>query len=176
MGSPVIFAQPRPGKDGKVFTFYKFRTMVSDEYESATNDPNFSDKLPPDVQRITSLGHFLRNSTLDELPQLWNTLKGEMSFVGSRPLQVAYLKHYTLEQARRHNVKPGVKGLAQVKGRSMISWEEQFKLDTWYVDHWSLWLDLQILFLTISEVLRQKGVSKQGSFTEEEFRGQLDEH
>ena len=174
MGGPVIFAQPRPGKDGQIFTFYKFRTMVSDERESATNDPDFTDRLSPDIQRITPLGQVLRETSLDELPQLWNVLKGEMSFVGPRPLRVVYLKRYTPEQARRHNVKPGITGLAQIKGRNAINWEEKFKLDIWYIDNWSLWLDLQILFLTVGKVLQRKGVTKQGSFTEEEFIGQID--
>jgi lipopolysaccharide/colanic/teichoic acid biosynthesis glycosyltransferase len=174
MGSPIVFTQPRPGKDGRVFTFYKFRTMITDVREFSTNDPNFTASLPPDVQRITPLGHFLRNTSLDELPQLWNVVKGDMSFVGPRPLRVAYLPRYTSEQARRHHVKPGITGLAQINGRNAINWEERFKFDVWYVDHWSLWLDLQILFLTFFKVLRQEGVNEQSAFTSEEFRGQLD--
>lgn len=173
MGKPVIFAQARPGKDAQIFTFYKFRSMVPNESEAAADQPDYSGSLPPDVQRITPLGQFLRKTSLDELPQLWNVLKGEMSFVGPRPLRVYYLKRYTPEQARRHNVKPGITGWVQVNGRNALSWEEKFKLDIWYVDHWSLWLDLKILFLTIVKVLKQEGISKQGLYTEEEFRGQL---
>ena len=176
MGRPVIFAQPRPGKDGEIFTFYKFRTMVPDKHESSGDRPDYAGSLPPDVQRITPLGHFLRKTSLDELPQLWNVLKGEMSFVGPRPLRVYYLSRYTPEQARRHNVKPGITGWVQVNGRNALSWEEKFKLDIWYVDNWSLWLDLKILFLTIFKVLEQEGISKEGLYTEEAFKGQLDEN
>lgn len=176
MGGPVIFAQPRPGKDGQIFTFYKFRTMVADQREPDGDRPDYTGILPPDVQRITPLGQFLRKTSLDELPQLWNVLKGEMSFVGPRPLRVYYLSRYSPEQARRHNVKPGITGWVQVNGRNAISWEEKFKLDIWYVDNWSLWLDLKILFLTIFKVLEQEGISKPGLYTEEAFTGQVDEN
>lgn len=175
MGRPVIFAQPRPGKDGQIFTFYKFRTMVPDKRETEGDQLEYDGTLPPDVQRITPLGDFLRKTSLDEFPQLWNVLKGEMSLVGPRPLRVYYLNRYTPEQARRHNVKPGITGWVQVNGRNALDWEEKFKLDTWYVDNWSLWLDLKILFLTIFKVLEQEGINKGGLYTEEAFRGQIDE-
>lgn len=168
MGYPMIFAQPRPGKDGRIFTFYKFRTMT-DERDPTGN-------LLPDAQRLTALGQFLRKTSLDELPQLWNVLKGDMSFVGPRPLRVEYLDRYTPEQLRRHEVKPGITGWVQVNGRNTLSWEEKFKLDVWYIDHWSLGLDLKILFLTVLKVLQQQGISQQGYATMEEFKGQLDEH
>jgi lipopolysaccharide/colanic/teichoic acid biosynthesis glycosyltransferase len=150
--------------------------MVPDKHESSGDRPDYAGSLPPDVQRITPLGHFLRKTSLDELPQLWNVLKGEMSFVGPRPLRVYYLSRYTPEQARRHNVKPGITGWVQINGRNALSWEEKFKLDIWYVDNWSLWLDLKILVLTIFKVLEQEGISKEGLYTEEAFKGQLDEN
>lgn len=164
MGSPVVFTQPRPGKDGKIFNFYKFRTMT-DERDAQGN-------LLPDEQRLTTFGQFLRQTSLDELPQLWNVLKGDMSFIGPRPLLVKYLDRYTTEQARRHEVKPGITGLAQISGRNAITWEEKFKLDVWYVDNWSLWLDLKILFLTVFKVLQQEGINQRGYATSEEFKGQ----
>jgi lipopolysaccharide/colanic/teichoic acid biosynthesis glycosyltransferase len=175
MGRPVLFAQPRPGKGGNIFTFYKYRTMVPDERESVADVPDYIGSSPPDSQRITPLGQFLRKTSLDELPQLWNVLKGDMSLVGPRPLRVYYLRRYTPEQARRHNVKPGVTGWVQVKGRNSLSWEEKFELDVWYVDHWSVWLDLKILFLTVFKVWQQAGIRKEGAYTEEVFRGTLDE-
>lgn len=165
MGSPVVFAQPRPGKDGQIFTFYKFRTM--------TDERDSEGKLLPDEKRLTPFGQFLRKTSLDELPQLWNVLKGDMSFVGPRPLIVEYLDRYTPEQARRHEVKPGITGWVQVNGRNNRPWEEKFKLDVWYVDNWSLWLDLKILFLTVFKVLQQDGISQEGYATSEEFKGQL---
>jgi sugar transferase EpsL len=165
MGSPVIFSHPRPGKNEKLFQFYKFRTMRD------ANDA-FSNPLP-DGDRITPLGQFLRKTSLDELPQLWNVLRGDMSVVGPRPLVVKYLDRYTPEQARRHLVTPGITGLAQVSGRNTISWEEKFQLDTWYIDHWSLWLDLKILILTVLKVLNREGISQDGYATSEEFRGTL---
>jgi sugar transferase EpsL len=174
MGKPVLFAQPRPGKGGSIFTFYKFRTMVLDERESVIDRPDYAGSAPPDSQRITPLGQFLRKTSLDELPQLWNVLKGDMSLVGPRPLRVCYLCRYTPEQARRYNVKPGVTGWAQVNGRNSLSWEGKFELDVWYVDHWSLWLDLKILFLTVFKVWQQAGIRKEGAYTEEVFRGTLD--
>jgi sugar transferase EpsL len=179
MGYPIIFTQPRPGKNGQIFTFYKFRTMLADARDVATDDPSYQGDMIPDFQRITPLGHWLRNTSLDELPQLWNVLKGDMSLVGPRPLRVAYLSRYSPEQARRHEVKPGITGLAQVNGRNTIRWEEKFKLDVWYVDHYSLWLDLTILVATIGKVLHRDGINNphavtQKTYTEEEFRGQLD--
>lgn len=173
MGRPIIFAQPRPGKNSRIFTFYKFRTMVDDPHETAGDDPNFTGKFLPDAHRVTSLGAFLRKTSLDELPQLWNVLKGDMSFVGPRPLRVSYLARYSPEQARRHDVVPGITGLAQINGRNLISWDERFKLDVWYVEHWSLWLDLKILLLTVLKVIQREGVASQGAFTMEEFKGQL---
>ncbi|HAA30524.1 MAG TPA: UDP-galactose phosphate transferase [Cyanobacteria bacterium UBA8553] len=163
MGSPIVFAQPRPGKNGRIFTFYKFRTMT-DECDRYGN-------LLPDQQRLTTLGQLLRETSLDELPQLWNVLKGDMSFVGPRPLLVAYLDRYSPEQARRHDVKPGITGWAQINGRNALSWEEKFKLDIWYVDHRNLWLDLKIILLTLEKVLKQEGISQQGHATMEEFKG-----
>ncbi len=167
MGGPVLFTQPRPGKDAHIFNFYKFRTMT-DERDRTGN-------LLPDEKRLTPFGEFLRESSLDELPQLWNVLKGDMSFVGPRPLLVQYLERYSPEQARRHNVKPGITGLTQVKGRNSLRWEEKFKLDIWYVDNWSLWLDLKILFLTVFKVLKQEGISQEGYATSEEFKGKLEQ-
>jgi lipopolysaccharide/colanic/teichoic acid biosynthesis glycosyltransferase len=163
MGSPVVFTQLRPGKDNRIFQFYKFRTM-NDERDADGN-------LLPDEQRLTPFGQFLRRTSLDELPQLWNVLKGDMSFVGPRPLLVLYLDRYTPEQARRHEVKPGITGLAQISGRNTLTWEEKFQLDVWYVDNWSLWLDVKLLFLTVFKVLQQEGISQEGCATSEEFRG-----
>jgi len=165
MGGPIFFCQPRPGKNGRVFNFYKFRTMTSD----CDADGN----LLPDEQRLIPLGQFLRKTSLDELPQLWNVLKGDMSFVGPRPLLVRYLDRYTPEQARRHDVMPGITGWAQVNGRRLLdgNWPEKFRLDVWYVDNWSLSLDLKILFLTVGKVLGQKEISQEGHATGEEFKG-----
>lgn len=163
MGSPILFAQPRPGKDGQIFTFYKFRTM--------TNERDADGNLLPDEKRLTAIGQFLRQTSLDELPQIWNVFKGNMSFVGPRPLLVAYLNRYNSEQARRHEVKPGITGWAQVNGRNAISWEEKFKLDVWYVDNWSLWLDLKILFLTVIKVFKREGISAENHVTMSEFQG-----
>nr|WP_317105202.1 sugar transferase [Chroococcidiopsis sp. SAG 2025] len=170
MGSPVIFTQPRPGKAGKIFNFYKFRTMT-DEQDAQGN-------LLPDEQRLTPFGQFLRRTSLDELPQLWNVLKGDMSFVGPRPLLVKYLDRYTPEQARRHEVKPGITGWAQVNGRRALdgNWEEKFRLDVWYVDRWSFWLDLKILVLTAWKVLQQENISQAGHATGEEFKGSTNEY
>jgi lipopolysaccharide/colanic/teichoic acid biosynthesis glycosyltransferase len=140
-GHPILFTQPRPGKDGRIFKFYKFRTMT-DERDSSGN-------LLPDEERLTAVGQFLRKTSLDELPQLWNVLKGEMSFVGPRPLLVAYLDRYTPEQARRHEVIPGITGWAQINGRNALSWEEKFKLDVLYVENHNFFLDFLILFLSI---------------------------
>lgn len=168
MGSPVIFAQPRPGQHGKIFCFYKFRTM--------TNACDLDGNLLPDDRRLTPFGLFLRKTSLDELPQLLNILKGEMSFVGPRPLLVKYLDRYSPEQARRHTVKPGITGLAQINGRNAIGWEEKFQLDVWYIDHWTLWLDLKILFLTVWKVFQQDGINQEGFTTSEEFKGTTAPH
>ncbi|MUG92459.1 sugar transferase [Scytonema sp. UIC 10036] len=150
MGRPIFFCQPRPGKDGRIFTFYKFRTM--------TNERDCDGNLLPDEQRLMPLGKFLRRTSLDELPQLLNVLKGDMSFVGPRPLLVEYLDYYTPQQARRHAVKPGITGWAQVNGRNQLSWLDKCTLDIWYVDHHSLWLDLKILVMTFLKVLKQENI------------------
>ncbi|MBW4633788.1 MAG: sugar transferase [Iphinoe sp. HA4291-MV1] len=163
IGRPIFYTEARPGKGSHIFKFYKFRSM--------TNNRDSQGKLLPDDQRITAVGYFLRKTSLDELPQLWNVLKGEMSFVGPRPLHARYLERYTPEQARRHEVKPGITGWAQINGRNSISWEKKFQLDVWYVDHWSLWLDLKILILTIWKVIKKEGISQQGYIAMEEFRG-----
>jgi len=152
MGSPIVFTQARPGKNSKIFTVYKFRTMTSD-YDKAGN-------LLSDEERLIPLGQFLRKASLDELPQLWNVLIGDMSFVGPRPLLVRYLERYNSDQARRHDVLPGITGWAQVNGRNALTWDEKFRLDLWYVDHWSLWLDLKILLLTVKKVFKQEGISQ----------------
>lgn len=162
-GSPVIFRQQRPGYLGKPFICYKFRTM------SDRRDQN--GHLLPDEQRLTRLGKFLRSTSLDELPELFNVLRGEMSLVGPRPLLMQYLERYTPEQARRHEMLPGITGWAQVNGRNALSWEEKFRLDVWYVDHWSFWLDLKILALTVIKVLRREGISSEGYATAPEFMG-----
>lgn len=163
MGKPLFFKQFRPGLNGRIFTFYKFRTMT-DERDSSSN-------LLPDEKRLTLVGSFLRKTSLDELPQLWNVLKGDMSFVGPRPLLVDYLECYSLEQARRHEVKPGITGWAQINGRNAISWEEKFTFDVWYVDHWSLWLDIKILLITVIKVLKREGISQQDYVTMRKFTG-----
>jgi lipopolysaccharide/colanic/teichoic acid biosynthesis glycosyltransferase len=163
MGFPIFFTQPRPGKNGKTFQFYKFRSMT----DAADKFGN----LLPDEKRLTALGKFLRENSLDELPQLWNIFKGDMSFVGPRPLLVAYLERYTPEQSRRHQVKPGITGWAQINGRNSISWQEKFELDVWYVDHWNLWLDLTILLLTVRKVLKKEGISASEHVTMPEFLG-----
>jgi sugar transferase EpsL len=163
LGRPVLFSQERPGRHGKLFRLYKFRTM-RDAKDSAGNPL-------PDEERLTRFGRFLRASSLDELPELVNVLKGEMSLVGPRPLLVAYLERYTPEQARRHEVLPGITGWAQVNGRNALSWEDKFKLDVWYVDHQSLWLDIKILFLTLWKAFKREGISAPGSATMPEFMG-----
>ena len=162
-GSPVLFRQERPGLHGRPFFMYKFRTM--------TNERNADGTLLPDEQRLTKFGGVLRSVSLDELPELINVLKGEMSLVGPRPLLMEYLPRYTPEQARRHEVPPGITGWAQVNGRNAISWEEKFALDVWYVDHQSLRLDAKILFLTLMKVLKREGISHQGHVTMEQFMG-----
>jgi len=163
MGRPVFFKQLRPGLNGKPFVIYKFRTRL----DLRDKDGN----LLPDEKRITAIGRFLRSTTLDELPEFWNVLKGDMSLVGPRPLLMEYLPRYTPEQARRHNVKPGMTGWAQVNGRNAITWEEKFKLDVWYVDNWNIPLDLKIIFLTILKVFKREGVSAEGYATMPEFVG-----
>lgn len=163
LGRPVLFRQERPGQYGRLFCVYKFRTM--------TGERDKEGKLLPDGERLTPTGRWLRRFSLDELPQLFNVLKGELSLVGPRPLLTKYLELYTPEQARRHGVKPGITGWAQVNGRNALSWEEKFTLDLWYVDHWSLWLDLRILWLTLGQVLRAEGISGEGQATMSEFRG-----
>lgn len=162
-GSPVLFTQTRPGFQGRPFRIYKFRTM--------TNARDENGQLLPDAHRLTRLGRFLRASSLDELPELFNVLRGEMSLVGPRPLLMQYLERYTPEQARRHQVLPGITGWAQVNGRNALTWEEKFRLDVWYVDHWSLWLDVKILLLTLWKVLKREGISQPGHATAEEFMG-----
>ncbi len=163
LGSPVLFRQPRPGLNEKPFVMLKFRTMR----EPSPGQP----RLASDADRLTPLGRMLRATSLDELPTLWNVLKGDMSLVGPRPLLLEYLDRYTPEQRRRHEVKPGVTGWAVVHGRNALSWERKFELDVWYVDHWSLRLDIDILLKTIASVLRRKGVSHGGHVTMPEFRG-----
>ena len=163
LGSPVLFKQTRPGLDGKPFEMIKFRTM---------KDATDKDGNPlPDSERLTPFGQKLRSTSLDELPELWNVLKGDMSLVGPRPLLMEYLPLYNSEQARRHNVRPGVTGYAQVNGRNAISWEQKFALDTWYVDNQSLWLDFKILAKTVKQVLIKDGISADGEATMSKFTG-----
>jgi sugar transferase EpsL len=163
MGKPVLFVQQRPGLHGEPFYLYKFRTM--------TNADDNGGEILPDKLRMTATGEMLRRSSLDELPQLFNVLKGDLSFVGPRPLLMAYLPRYSPEQARRHEVKPGITGWAQVNGRNAITWEEKFHLDVWYVDHQSLQLDLRIIFMTIWKILKREGINQAGQVTMEEFKG-----
>ncbi len=165
MGSPVLFRQERPGKDAKPFSIYKMRTMR--DALDANGEPL------PDVDRLTRLGKFLRATSLDELPQLINVLKGELSLVGPRPLLMEYLPFYSREQARRHDVMPGITGWAQINGRNALSWEEKFSLDVWYVDNWSLALDLRILARTALSVVRRHGISREGHATMPKFRGSV---
>lgn len=160
---PIFFRQQRPGKYGKPFGMNKFRSM--------TDDKGIGGNLLPDEQRLTKFGRFLRRTSLDELPELFNVLKGEMSLVGPRPLLMEYLDRYTPEQARRHEVKPGITGWAQVNGRNAITWEEKFKLDVWYVDKHSFALDLKIMLVTIKKVLRYEGISAEGHATVKYFQG-----
>ncbi len=163
LGSPVLFQQIRPGRYGRPFTMVKFRTMR--DAIDANGNPL------PDSERMTPFGSMLRSSSLDELPELWNVLKGEMSLVGPRPLLMEYLPLYTGEQVRRHEVRPGVTGWAQINGRNALTWEDKFKLDVWYVDNQSLWLDLKILLLTVKKVLVREGISGEGEVTMTKFAG-----
>ena len=163
LGSPVLFKQDRPGLNGHVFKMIKFRSMR----DAADDNGN----TLPDSERLTPFGEKLRSSSLDELPGLWNVLKGDMSLVGPRPLLVEYLPLYTSEQAKRHNVKPGITGWAQVNGRNAISWEEKFKLDVWYVENRTLWLDIKILSLTVNKVFIKDGISAEGEVTMHKFTG-----
>ncbi len=163
MGRPVFFVQQRPGVHGKPFKLVKFRTM--------RNALDAAGRPLPDEQRLSSIGRALRATSLDELPQLWNVLRGELSLVGPRPLLMQYLPRYSPEQARRHDVVPGITGWAQVNGRNAVSWDEKFAMDVWYVDHWSLWLDLRILAMTASRVLLRRGISQAGHATMPEFMG-----
>ena len=162
-GRPILFSQIRPGLHGKLFKMYKFRTM-RDALDAKGNPL-------PDSERLTKFGAFLRSTSLDELPGLWNVLKGDMSLVGPRPLLVEYLELYSPEQARRHNVRPGITGWAQVNGRNAISWDDKFKLDVWYVDNRSLWLDIKILFMTVKKVFKREGISAAGEATMPMFKG-----
>jgi len=163
LGRPVMFKQMRPGLHGLSFFMYKFRTMTDKRDENGV--------LLPDEMRLTRLGKFLRSTSLDEFPELINVLKGDMSLVGPRPLLMQYLQRYTPEQARRHEVKPGITGWAQVNGRNAISWAEKFVLDVWYVDNCSLWLDIKILFMTVLKVFQREGISAEGEATMQEFMG-----
>lgn len=163
LGSPVLFRQQRPGLHGRPFYIYKFRTMSQARDESG--------ELISDANRMTALGSLMRKFSLDELPQLLNVLKGELTLVGPRPLLMEYLPLYSAEQARRHDVRPGITGWAQVNGRNAISWEDKFQYDVWYVDHQSFWLDIKILWLTVLKVVRPEGISQAGHATMEKFRG-----
>jgi sugar transferase EpsL len=167
LGSPILFRQQRPGYSGKPFSIFKFRTMT-DERDSDGN-------LLSDAQRLTAFGRFLRSMSLDELPELLNVLCGEMSLVGPRPLLMQYLERYSPEQARRHEVRPGLTGWAQINGRNAIIWEERFKLDVWYVDNVSLALDIKIMLLTVLKVIRREGIEEQGNVTMSEFLGTAQE-
>ncbi|MCP3876689.1 MAG: sugar transferase [Desulfobacteraceae bacterium] len=166
LGTPVLFKQTRPGLNGSPFLIYKFRSMTDDRDEKGD--------LLPDHKRFTSFSRFLRRSSLDELPELFNVLKGDMSLVGPRPLLMQYLGRYNTKQARRHEVKPGITGWAQVNGRNAISWKDKFNLDVWYVDNQSFWLDLKILCLTIIQVYKREGVNQEGHVTTKEFMGNND--
>jgi len=166
LGRPIVFVQTRPGMHGTPFEMIKFRTM-KDAVDAQGN-------VLPDSERMTPFGQVLRSTSLDELPELWNVLKGEMSLVGPRPLLMEYLPLYSIEQFRRHDVRPGVTGWAQINGRNAISWEEKFKLDVWYVDNCSFWLDIKILFLTIEKVLVRNGISGGGQVTIGKFTGNTD--
>jgi sugar transferase EpsL len=163
LGSPVLFRQERAGWFGSRFECLKFRTM--------TNARDANGQLLPDANRLTGLGRFLRSTSLDELPELFNVIRGEMSLIGPRPLLAKYLERYSPEQMRRHEVRPGITGWAQINGRNALNWEQRFELDLWYVEHWSLWLDLSILTKTVWQVIRREGVARPGHATMPEFRG-----
>jgi sugar transferase EpsL len=163
IGSPIFFRQERPGFKGKGFIIYKFRTM--------TDHKDVKGQLLPDEKRLPAFGRFLRSTSLDELPELFNVLKGDMSIVGPRPLMMKYLNRYTPEQARRHDVKPGITGWAQINGRNTITWEDKFKMDVWYVDNQNLWLDIKIFFKSIWMVITRQGVTQEGRATVDEFFG-----
>lgn len=162
-GAGVFFLQPRPGRNGKIFKVIKFKTM--------TDEKDADGNLLPDEVRLTKVGRFVRSTSIDELPQLWNVIKGDMSLIGPRPLLVQYLPLYSPEQARRHEVRPGITGWAQVNGRNSISWKQKFEYDVWYVDHLSFALDLKIIFLTIKKVFVREGISHEGMATMEPFNG-----
>ena len=168
LGSPAFFRQTRPGMHGRPFNMIKFRTM--------TDARGADGELLPDADRLTPFGRFLRASSLDELPELWNVLKGDMSLVGPRPLLMDYLPLYSAEQSRRHEVRPGITGWAQINGRNALGWDEKFKLDVWYVDNRSLWLDIEILWLTVRKVLVRDGISAAGEATMPRFTGSRMEH
>jgi sugar transferase EpsL len=168
LGSPIFFTQIRPGLRGQPFRMLKFRTM--------TDQKDSQGVLLPDEQRLTQYGCFLRSTSLDELPELFNVLRGDMSLVGPRPLLIEYLPLYTQEQARRHTLRPGITGWAQVNGRNNLSWEEKFALDVWYVDHQSFWLDLKILCVTMMKVVRSEGINQAGQATMERFSGKVRSH
>lgn len=167
LGSPVLFRQRRPGYNGRPFSIYKFRTM------SGASDP--AGNLLPDDQRLTRLGRFLRALSLDELPELFNILSGEMSLVGPRPLLMEYLERYSPEQLRRHEVYPGLTGWAQINGRNAITWQDKFQFDVWYVDNWSFWLDIKIILITLWKVITREGISQPGQATTEYFMGNPDD-
>ncbi len=162
-GAGVVFTQTRPGKNGRLFKVMKFKTMTDERDENGN--------LLPDAQRLTKTGKFIRSTSLDELPQLFNVLEGDMALIGPRPLLPQYLPLYSKEQARRHDVRPGITGWAQVHGRNAISWKKKFELDVWYVDHCSFWLDLKIILLTVKKVVVREGITKEGQATTEFFNG-----
>lgn len=162
-GAGVVFTQTRPGKNGRLFKVMKFKTMTDERDENGN--------LLPDAQRLTKTGKFIRSTSLDELPQLFNVLKGDMALIGPKPLLPQYLPLYSKEQARRHDVRPGITGWAQVHGRNAISWKKKFELDVWYVDHCSFWLDLKIILLTVKKVVVREGITKEGQATTEFFNG-----
>lgn len=162
-GAGVVFTQTRPGKNGRLFKVMKFKTMIDERDENGN--------LLPDAQRLTKTGKFIRSTSLDELPQLFNVLKGDMALIGPRPLLPQYLPLYSKEQARRHDVRPGITGWAQVHGRNAISWKKKFELDVWYVDHCSFWLDLKIILLTVKKVVVREGITQEGQATAEYFNG-----